>query len=138
MKVDLDITIRRLDFVGKACPSIVTIRVWNSKHILQELCLRGLENVDYLAKPGVYPGQILNSPKFKKKAIYLEVPGRYGIMLHVGNSPSDSRGCILLGLEAPTKSLITESSKAISLVDAIIAAFDIESVIVSIDDDLPF
>ncbi len=138
MKVDLDITIKRLDFVGKACPSIVTIRVWNNGHIFQELRLRGLENVDYLINPGVYSGQILKSPKFKKKAIYLEVPGRYGIMIHVGNSPSDSRGCILLGLEAPTKSLITESSKAISLVDAIIAVYDIESVIVSVDDDLPF
>lgn len=138
MKIVLDITINRLDFVGKACPSNVIIRVLNNGHIFQELRLRGLENIDYLIKPGLYSGQILNSPKFKKKAIYLDVPGRYGIMFHVGNSPSDSRGCILLGLEAPSKSLITDSSKAMSLVDAIISAYDIESIVVSVDDDLPF
>lgn len=138
MKVDLDITIKRLDFVGKSCPSIVTIRVCCNNNILQELRLRGMENTDYLINLGDYAGHISTSPKFKKKSVYIDVPGRTGIMFHVGNSPSDSRGCILLGLDAPTNFIISESAKAISLVDAILNAFDIESVIVSVDDELPF
>lgn len=92
MKVDLEITIKRLDFVGKACPSLVTIRVWSNDHILQELRFRGMENADYLIAPGDYAGYISVSSKFKKKAIYIDVPRRTGIMFHVGNSPSDSRG----------------------------------------------
>lgn len=138
MKVDLDITIKRFDFVGKACPSLVTIRVWSNNHIIQELRFRGMENVDYLINLGVYSGHISMSPKFKKKSVYIDVPGRTGIMFHVGNSPSDSRGCILLGLDAPTNCIISESTKAFLLVDAILNTFDIESVIVSVDDDLPF
>lgn len=138
MKVDLDITIKRLDFVGKACPSVVTIRVWSNKRILQSFRFRGMENVDYLIPPGDYFGHVTKSPKFKKEAIYIDVPKRSGIMFHVGNSPSDSRGCILLGLEAPSNCIISESANAMAFVDTILHFLDIESVIVSVDDDLPF
>lgn len=138
MKVDLEITIKRLDFVGKACPSLVTIRVWSNDHILQELRFRGMENADYLIAPGDYAGYISVSSKFKKKAIYIDVPRRTGIMFHVGNSPSDSRGCILLGLDAPTNCIISESAIAMSFVDTLLRSLEIESVIVSVDDDLPF
>lgn len=138
MKVDLDIKIKRIDLDGKACPSIVTISVWSNNHVLQVLRLSGLENADYLINLGDYSGHISMSPKFKKKAIYIDVPGRYGIMFHVGNSRSDSRGCILLGLDAPTDSIISESAKAISLVDAILNVFEIESVTVSVENNLPF
>ncbi len=138
MKVDLEIIIKRTDFVGKACPSEVIFRVWEGKRIIQETYFKGMENVDYLIKPGAYAGHVSVSPKFKKKAVYVDVPGRTGIMFHVGNSSADSRGCILLGLDAPSNCFISDSVKAISLVDAILGAFDIESVTVFADDDLPF
>lgn len=138
MKVDLYITVKRLDFVGKACPSLVTIRVWSNEQILQEFRFRGLENVDYLISPGDYLGHISVSPKFKKKAIYIDVPGRTGIMFHVGNSSSDSRGCILLGLDAPTNFIISESSNAMSFVDTLLHSLEIEFVSVSVDNYLPF
>lgn len=138
MKVELHIIIKRLDFVGKACPSLVTIRVWSNKRILQDLRFRGMENVDYLIPLGDYPGHISMSQKFKKKAIYIDVPGRFGIMFHVGNSPADSRGCVLLGLDAPSNCIISESANAMSFVDTLIHFLEIESITVSVDDDLPF
>lgn len=138
MKVDLEITVKRLDFIGKSCPSEVIFRVWYHKHIIQETCFKGMENIDYLIRPGVYDGHVAVSPKFKKKAVYVDVPGRTGIMFHVGNSRTDTRGCILLGLDFLLNCIISDSAKAISLVDAILDAFAIESVTVSVDDDLPF
>lgn len=138
MKVRLDIMVKRFDYVGKACPSQVRFVVWHDKYIVQELRFSGLENTDYLISNGDYTGHVSFSPKFKKKAVYIDVPGRTGIMFHVGNISSDSRGCILLGLEAPTNSIIADSAKAVSLVDAVLSAYDIEDVSVSVFDDLPF
>ncbi len=138
MKTLLDITINRLDFVGKSVPSIVCFKIFVDIHVVFELELRGLENADYLIPLGCYSGIIRNSPKFGKDAIYIDVPGRSGIMFHVGNSIHDSRGCVLLGLTAPCAMVVSQSGKAISLIDALIHAYKIDDIRVLVDDDLPF
>ena len=138
MKTLLDIEIKRLDFVGKAVPSIVRFRLFVDKHVVFEMELRGLENSDYLIPVGDYLGNIRKSLKFKKDAIYVDVPKRSGIMFHVGNCVTDTLGCILLGLNAPCASVISDSAKAMSLIDALIHAYEISDILVSVDDDLPF
>lgn len=48
---------------------------------------------------GTYKVMRSLSRKFKQKMLYVFVPGRQGIMIHPGNSASDTRGCILLGTQ---------------------------------------
>ncbi|MDE6702770.1 MAG: hypothetical protein K2K00_03735 [Muribaculaceae bacterium] len=48
--------------------------------------------------PGVYEIVVNVSPKFKRLLPrLLNVPGRDGILIHRGNTPSDISGCILPG-----------------------------------------
>jgi hypothetical protein len=61
--------------------------------------------------PGTYPVTLSPSPKFQKIAQTSEwfkpyadsiphvndIPGRSNILIHVGNQPDDSTGCILVG-----------------------------------------
>jgi len=47
---------------------------------------------------GSYWVRLCMSSKFRGWRPYLmAVPGRMGIMIHEGNTPSDTRGCILVG-----------------------------------------
>lgn len=36
-------------------------------------------------------------PKFHKGMIHILVPGRFAILIHGGNSPEDTKGCLLTG-----------------------------------------
>lgn len=59
---------------------------------------KGLENGSCLIPFGFYDLVFNHSPKFNKVMPYLtDVPSRSGIMFHVGNYASDSKGCILIG-----------------------------------------
>jgi hypothetical protein len=66
---------------------------------------------------GTYRGAIQYSPHFQRELPeLLDVPGRSQILLHVGNSPSDSQGCILVGLEAADYEMrIMQSRAALAL-----------------------
>ena len=47
---------------------------------------------------GTYPIILVQSPRFKTLVPLLQnVPNQHGIELHIGNSTSDSLGCILVG-----------------------------------------
>lgn len=48
--------------------------------------------------PGIYSIDLHYSPKFRKYMLTLcGVRGRYGILIHSGNTPDDTVGCILVG-----------------------------------------
>ena len=47
---------------------------------------------------GVYQCERVQSPRFGKVYGVNDVPGRSHILFHAGNSPDDTLGCILLGL----------------------------------------
>lgn len=140
MRALLDIIIMRHDCFGKACPSDVTFKVMDYTHNnpLQEIHLKGMENVDYLIPVGIYGGKFLNFPNLKKSTISIIVPRRKNIKIRVGNSPADSRGSILIGLDAPSYSLISESAKAANLVDTIFETYEIVDIVVDVDADFPF
>jgi hypothetical protein len=62
--------------------------------------------------PGRYPVTIYPSPHFGREMPLLQnVPGRSEIEIHFGNYPTDSRGCILVGL-GHEPDMITESRLA--------------------------
>ena len=140
MRALLDIIIMRHECAGKACPSDVTFKVMDYKHdnTLQVIHLKGMENVGYLIPLGIYGGKFLNFPNLKKSTISIIVPRRKNIKIRVGNSPADSRGSILIGLDAPSNSLISESAKAANLVDTIFETYEIADVVVDVDTDNPF
>ena len=49
---------------------------------------------------GTYNGAIQRSPRFKRDLPeLLDVPDRDQILIHMGNSPRDTQGCILVGMD---------------------------------------
>jgi hypothetical protein len=52
-------------------------------------------------------------PSWGPLPLILDVPGRDGIYIHVGNKPKHSKGCILLGL-ARGAGVLYESNQAVS------------------------
>lgn len=140
MRALLDVIIMRHECAGKACPSDVTFKVMDYKHDnpLQEIHLKGMENVDFLIPLGIYGGKFLNFPNLKKSTISVIVPRRKNIKIRVGNSPADSRGSILIGLDAPSTCFISESAKAANLIDTIFETYEIMDIVVDVDTDYPF
>ena len=140
MRALLDIIIMRRECAGKACPSDVTFKVMDFEHVnpLQEIHLKGMENTDYLIPLGIYGGKYLHFPFLEKSTISIIVPRRKNIKIRVGNSPADSRGSILIGLDAPSNSLISESAKAANLVDTIFETYEIMDIVVDVDTNYPF
>lgn len=140
MRALLDIIIMRHECAGKACPSDVTFKVMDYKHDnpLQEIHLKGMENIDYLIPLGIYGGKLQHFPYLIKSTISVIVPRRKNIKIRVGNSPADSRGSILIGLDAPSNSIISESAKAANLVDTIFETYEIVDIVVDVGTDHPF
>lgn len=140
MRALLDIIIMRHECAERACPSDVTFKVMDYKHgnTLQEIHLKGMENVDYLIPLGIYGGKLQHFPYLIKPTISVIVPRRKNIKIRVGNSPADSRGSILIGLDAPSACFISESAKAANLIDTIFETYEIVDIVVDIGTDHPF
>ncbi len=75
---------------------------------LLDLKLQTLEPSDYIIPEGMYLIRFTHSPKFSSKLPYSKVldkkvpeiigiNGHSGIRIHVGNYPSETQGCILVG-----------------------------------------
>lgn len=140
MRALLDIIIMRHECAGKACPSDVTFKVMDYKHDnpLQVIHLKGMENIDYLIPLGIYGGKFQYFPNLRKSTISIIVPRRKNIKFRVGNSPADSHGSILIGLDAPSDCFISESAKAANLIDTIFETYEIADIVVDVDTDYPF
>ena len=71
---------------------------------------------------GAYHGAIQPSPRFRRDLPeLLDVPGRSQILFHAGNTPEDTEGCILVGMErAEYEPRILQSRAALAkLMDAL-------------------
>lgn len=111
------------------CPINVTRYSHNSTCTLSRvefdgLIFQGLEPTDHIPS-GSYLLRLTHSPKFSDKYPYSThphnyvplvdgVPGCMGIRIHVGNFPSDTTGCLLLGIST-TGFSINKSAIAYSL-----------------------
>ena len=83
---------------------------------------------------GTYKLEMRYSTKFKTQMPFLlNVPHFEGIMLHVGNSVRDSRGCVLLGTRT-FPSVLTHSRDALDRLLALLDKHKGESVTVSVEN----
>lgn len=72
-----------------------------------------LENSEYLIETGTYTAQLDMSPHLGYKTPHLRVPkrdrvagGDAGLRVHVANVPSQLQGCIAVGQELETSSVL--------------------------------
>lgn len=79
------------------------------------------ENVNHpCIDPGTYRIGYQYSNKFGRKMPFLlQVNGRTGIMIHTGNYPKDTQGCILVGRNL-SKGSVSNSKQTFQNVNAII------------------
>ena len=83
---------------------------------------------------GTYKLKMRFSTKFKCQMPFLQnVPHFEGIMLHVGNSVRDSRGCILVGTRT-FPSVLTHSRDAVNRLILLIEEHKGESITVSVEN----
>lgn len=77
-------------------------------------------NARHTAVPlGLYRLKFHDSPRFGPSKIYLsDVPHRSGILIHAGNTPPDTTGCILVGCDLRSGSL-TESRMALQQLETL-------------------
>ena len=58
-----------------------------------------LENDAYKIPIGNYNAALKDSQKFGKKLLFVDVPGRSGILFHNGNTKDDTKGCVIIASE---------------------------------------
>jgi hypothetical protein len=94
-------TIGTLSIDGKPFGSTLELPWKNNQHLVS--CI----------PTGTYEVQLLPSPKFNNAPTphVLNVPGRDNILMHVGNFPRDTEGCLLVG-SFPGRDLVGDSKKA--------------------------
>lgn len=72
-----------------------------------------LERPEVQIPVGLYDIEIRHSPRFNRPLPHLlQVPGRSDILIHSGNWPRDTEGCILVGLQVG-KDMILQSRSAL-------------------------
>lgn len=86
-------------------------------------------------KPGTYSIDYHYSPKFRKYMLTLcGVKGRSGILIHSGNTSSDTTGCILVGERMDNDKLSSSRDALCSLLKRVIFAMQVGSVTITIKD----
>ena len=104
--------------------------------VLGKLYFRGvllcytLEPFDKMVSVGRYPLKVSYSPKFRCFTPELSVPGRIGIRIHKGNSLSDTKGCVLVGM-CTDKAVIKFSMSAFDTLLYNIRNCDINTILIS-------
>lgn len=89
---------------------------------VDDMTFRGLEPSTPIVPDGTYRLVLSHSPRFSSKDPYnkvlscnvplvLGVPNHSGIRIHVGNTPSDTDGCLLIGLRGDATRIL-DSRKA--------------------------
>lgn len=94
-----------------------------------------LENADSAIPTGTYDIYAKYSPSFKANKVYIDVPGRTNILFHGGNTPADSKGCVLLGARRTAGDRIEgdQSAQLFEVISDVIANGDRAAVVVQND-----
>ncbi len=79
------------------------------------ITLYTLERPEVQIPVGVYGLELRHSPRFNRLLPHLlEVPGRSDILIHTGNWPRDTEGCILVG-KSHSDTMLLSSGLALDL-----------------------
>ncbi len=92
---------------------------WHCDTLELPATINGETNVPNLCciPAGTYELKVTWSPAFKRwLPLLMAVPGRSGIRIHAGNTPHDTKGCILVGTGYGAE-LICSQHKLIELTD---------------------
>ena len=113
----MQIVIERI-YQSEEC-TLGNLFVYDNKSILYEcktLELPWKENQKRISRipSNHYPASKHISPKFGKSIWIKEVEDRSEILIHVGNYPEDTLGCILVGEAFSTGCMITNSRRTIN------------------------
>lgn len=75
------------------------------------------KKTDSCIPTGTYICKPVNSPRFGKTIEVTGVPNRSHILFHAGNSPDDTDGCILLGLNGTAGDRMWISNSKAAMID---------------------
>jgi len=109
----MDLKLQRITFTDKSTIGELTL---NGDKLCYTLELPVKDALPGSAiPPGLYPVLDLPSPRFGRNVPHIEdIPNRSNILIHWGNYPTDTEGCILVGMTAETD-FIGNSRKAFDL-----------------------
>jgi hypothetical protein len=80
-----------------------------------ELPFRGNQREISCIPPGTYTCRRVNSPRFEETFEITGVPNRSHVLIHAGNKPAHTKGCILLGMSVDSsQNSILSSKKAVA------------------------
>ena len=69
---------------------------------------------------GLYEIEMRDSPHFKRKMPYLkDVPAFSGVMLHWGNTPADTLGCVLVGTKSGRDHIVNSRNAFDDLIESL-------------------
>lgn len=107
------LTLNRRIFTNKSTIGDIFLRGDWFCNSLEDTCRSVKIKNETCIPDGRYEVVLVNSPRYKRvMPRLLNVPGYEGVLIHWGNQPSDTDGCVLVGLLDPEhKDWISQSRK---------------------------
>lgn len=139
MKVDLHIKILRKPQVGSSIRSSICLSLAKDDgQNIATLYLEGLENTSCLIPEGHYSGLVDSSVIWNSPIIHIDAHGTTLSILHRCSSTKNGIGPIYVGLCSTPSDSISDTDKALYLIEALLKSYEVESVDVDICNELHF
>ena len=133
MKVHLHIMVLRNPQVGSSIRSSICFSLTKDDgQNVAALYLEGMENPSCLITEGHYSGRVDFSMIWNSPIIRIDAHGSTLSILHRCSSTKNGIGPIHVGLCSTTSDSISDTDKALYLIDAFLKSYEIESVDVDI------
>ena len=129
MKVHLHIKILRNPQVGSSVRSSICFSITKDNgQDVASLYLEGMENASCLIPEGHYSGRVDSSVIWNSPIIRIDAHGTTLSILHRCSSAKNGIGPIYVGLCSTPSEPISDCDKALSLVEAFLKSYEVESV----------
>lgn len=133
MKVHLHIMILRNPQAGSSIRSSICLSITKDDgQNVATLYLEGMENVPFLIPEGHYSGRVDSSVMWNSPIIRIDAHGSTLSIFHRCSSTKNGIGPIYVGLCSTPSDSISDSDKALYLIDALLKSYEVESVDVDI------